>query len=136
MGIIMGKVKEKWQENKKDQREPVCHYVEGPVKTWVHNVSGEERVSVNNPSDLYWSEKLTEESVMKANNPIDPNHYKKGGIECIDYLEAKMSKEELKGFCKGNILKYISRLGEKDDPVKELGKSKWYINKLLELYKD
>ena len=83
----MGKVKEKWQENNKDQAEP-AFFGEEPVntKTWVHNGTGEERVSVHNPSDLYWSEKITEEDTMKANTPINPNHYKKGGIECIDYL--------------------------------------------------
>ena len=46
----MGKVKEKWQENNKDQAEP-AFFGEDPVntKTWVHNGTGEERVSVHNP---------------------------------------------------------------------------------------
>ena len=42
---------------------------------------------------------------------INPDHYKKGGIETIEYMEAKMSKEEFYGYIKGNALKYISREG-------------------------
>lgn len=42
-----------------------------------------------------------------------PSHYCDGGIETIDYIRAKMSREEFIGYCKGNALKYISRAGKK-----------------------
>lgn len=44
-----------------------------------------------------------------------PSHYCDGGIETIDYIRAKMSREEFIGYCKGNALKYISRAGKKAD---------------------
>lgn len=39
----------------------------------------------------------------------NPNHYTHGGIETIDYIKAKLTREEYRGFLKGNIIKYISR---------------------------
>jgi hypothetical protein len=32
------------------------------------------------------------------NDPINPNHYKQGGIESIDAVKAFMSEEAFKGF--------------------------------------
>lgn len=62
-----------------------------------------------------------------------PDHYTVGGIECIDYLKAKFSKEEFIGFLKGNALKYITRAGHKESEIKDIQKALWYINKLENL---
>ena len=69
---------------------------------------------------------------------INPDHYKKGGIETIEYMEAKMSKEEFYGYIKGNALKYISREGLKSekltDKIDDCKKAIWYLEqKLLEV---
>ena len=40
---------------------------------------------------------------------INPDHYKIGGIETIAYIEAKLTKEQFKGYLVGNVIKYISR---------------------------
>ena len=60
---------------------------------------------------------------------INPDHYTFGGIETIDYLEAKLSPEEFAGFCRGNVLKYVSRIGHKDADVIEIGKAIWYLQR-------
>lgn len=60
-----------------------------------------------------------------------PPHYRSGGIECIDYLEAKLTSEQFVGFCLGNALKYLSRAGKKGDFSEDLAKARWYINRLL-----
>ena len=44
-----------------------------------------------------------------------------------------MTQEELIGFLKGNIIKYTSRCGKKDDPVKEVTKIKRYAGWLLDV---
>lgn len=54
--------------------------------------------------------------------------------ECIKVLKAWLNADEYRGFLRGNAIKYLCRLGKKDDCVKELGKSKWYIDKLRESY--
>lgn len=66
------------------------------------------------------------------NDPVNsPSHYKVGGIEAIDYMEAKLSPEEFAGYCKGNALKYITRAGHKTDADEDIRKAVWYLNRLL-----
>lgn len=64
---------------------------------------------------------------------INPDHYKVGGIETIDYLEAKMTPEEYQGFLKGNIIKYLSRSRYKGTEAQDYKKALWYCNKLAEM---
>lgn len=52
--------------------------------------------------------------------------------ECIKVLEAWMPTEQYKGFLRGNAIKYLCRVGKKDETVQELKKSKWYLEKLIE----
>lgn len=63
-----------------------------------------------------------------------PEHYNQGGIECFDVIEQFYGKDTLIGFCKGNALKYLMRCDLKDNPVQDLKKAKFYIDKILELY--
>ena len=39
----------------------------------------------------------------------EQNRYTHGPIECIDAIRAALSPDEFRGFCKGNVLKYIWR---------------------------
>ena len=58
----------------------------------------------------------------KTNEPkYYDNHYQ-GSIQPIEYMQENMSRDELIGFIKGNIIKYVSRLGKKDDVQKEATK--------------
>lgn len=68
--------------------------------------------------------------MAKNNTPTSPAHYKQGGLEVITVLRKKMSKEEFKGFCKGNILKYVMRADHKngaEDYKKAMQYLKWLI---------
>lgn len=69
---------------------------------------------------------------------INPEHYKHGGIETIEYIEAKMSKEEFYGYLKGNALKYISREGLKSEQImskiEDLKKAHWYIERMIQVH--
>ena len=62
-----------------------------------------------------------------------PAHYKVGGIETIDFIKAKLTPEEFKGYLLGNVLKYASRAGHKDNAMQDAGKLAWYANKLAEV---
>lgn len=61
-----------------------------------------------------------------------PEHYHKGGIDIIDFAGMKFEKEELKGFCRINALKYITRYDQKNG-IQDLQKANFYVNKLIEL---
>ena len=61
---------------------------------------------------------------------INPDHYKTGGIETIDYIEAKLTGEQFKGYLVGNVIKYLSRFEHKAGE-EDLQKARWYLNRLL-----
>lgn len=59
-----------------------------------------------------------------------PPHYTHGGIETIEYIRAKLSPEEYVGYLRGNIMKYTSRIGLKDESSQDAGKIEWYSKEL------
>ena len=67
---------------------------------------------------------------------INPSHYKKGGIEAIEYMKAKSTPEEFKGHLRLTALKYLSRYGQKDNELQELEKAKWYLDRLIQELKN
>ena len=56
-----------------------------------------------------------------------PKHYTKGGIEVIDFIEAKGL-----GLHEGSIIQYVTRWREKNG-IEDLRKAKWYIERLIQL---
>lgn len=61
-----------------------------------------------------------------------PNHYHKSGLDPIEVMKRIFTKEELRGFYRGNILKYSMRYqdkGGRDDLIK----LRDYTNMLIEL---
>ena len=59
-----------------------------------------------------------------------PEHYR-SQIECIDAIQAALTPEEFRGFCKGNLIKYVWRERRKGGN-ESLEKAQWYVNRLLE----
>jgi hypothetical protein len=56
-----------------------------------------------------------------------PPHYKSGGVETIDFIEAKRL-----GYHLGNVVKYISRAGIKSHcPLEDLKKARWYLDRYI-----
>lgn len=60
----------------------------------------------------------------KADNVNNPAHYKVGGIETIDFIEAKQLNYHL-----GNVVKYITRADTKGNREEDLLKARWYLNR-------
>lgn len=59
-----------------------------------------------------------------ADNVNHPAHYKTGGIETIDFIEAKGLNYHL-----GNVVKYITRADSKGNRKEDLLKAQWYLNR-------
>lgn len=60
-----------------------------------------------------------------ASDPVNhPAHYKYGGIETIDFIEAK----EL-GYNLGNVVKYVTRSDHKGNRKEDLLKAQWYLTR-------
>ena len=53
-----------------------------------------------------------------------PPHYTAGGVETIDFIEAKKLNYNL-----GNAVKYITRADLKGNRIEDLKKAKWYIER-------
>ena len=60
-----------------------------------------------------------------------PSHYTQGGIECIEAIEAAMTPEELRGYLKGNVIKYVWRSNHKGSLLQDLEKARWYLDRLI-----
>jgi hypothetical protein len=67
----------------------------------------------------------------KADPVNHPAHYKYGGIETIDFIEAK----EL-GYNLGNVVKYITRSDHKGNRKQDLEKAAWYLQRELSHYEN
>lgn len=79
-----------------------------------------------------WAEALRLKQRQSHEAVNSPPHYTDGGIETIDFIVAKLTDEQFRGYCLGNALKYISRAGKKtDDPAQDLRKAIWYLNRLV-----
>jgi hypothetical protein len=91
------------------------------------------------PEEAQAWEDVTKESLVRVNAIFNkeyeapevkeevnhPPHYTVGGVETIDFIEAKQLNFNL-----GNVVKYLSRAGEKDsDPLQDLQKARWYLNR-------
>ena len=61
---------------------------------------------------------------IKADPVNHPPHYRTGGVETIDFIEAKDLNYRL-----GNVVKYVSRAGRKGDPLQDLEKAAWYLQR-------
>lgn len=63
-----------------------------------------------------------EKLIMTYDNVNHPAHYKAGGIETIDFIEAKNLNYNL-----GNVVKYITRSDLKGNKLEDLQKAQWYL---------
>lgn len=65
------------------------------------------------------------------NDPVNPDHYRQGKVECIDALEAAtMNLKGIEAVCTANAIKYLWRWKEKNG-AEDLHKAQWYITKIL-----
>ena len=55
------------------------------------------------------------------------NHYMRGGVECIDVMRAITTPAQFQAHCHLTAFKYLYRLGEKDDPAREVKKARDYL---------
>ena len=71
-----------------------------------------------------WLQTATSKSSGDVDSVVNnPAHYNKGGIECIDGIEAMLTEEEFIGYLRGNSLKYRWRFPYKNG-IEDLKKAK------------
>ena len=57
-----------------------------------------------------------------------PPHYTSGKIEVWDYIA-----DQHLDYFRGNVVKYVSRAGRKDDYIQDLLKARAYLDKAIDL---
>jgi hypothetical protein len=62
-------------------------------------------------------------------DPVNPSHYKQGGIECIEAIKAATGDGFI-SYVWGNVLKYLWRWPKKGG-VDDLKKARWYLDRLI-----
>ena len=84
----------------------------------------EEVINDADLSDLVYNITLGRGTLDSVNHP---EHYKVGGIETIDFIEAKQLDYHL-----GNVIKYITRADYKGNKLEDLKKAQWYLNRAVD----
>ena len=62
-----------------------------------------------------------------------PPHYNTAEIECIDAIQAATGGG-FKYHLQGTIMKYLWRYDHKDNPLEDLKKARWYLDRLIDWY--
>jgi len=90
----------------------------------IKSVDAVEPVNIEQVKDFVYSISLGRGTVDNVNHPP---HYKTGGIETIDFIEAKQLNYHL-----GNVVKYITRADHKGNKLEDLMKAQWYLSRAIE----
>jgi hypothetical protein len=69
---------------------------------------------------------VTSDKPIKPDMVNHPPHYKVGGVETIDFIEAKGLNYNL-----GNVVKYVTRADHKGERKENLQKAMWYLMREL-----
>ncbi|WBF53785.1 DUF3310 domain-containing protein [Macrococcoides canis] len=100
------------------------NWEKGPHLTF--NIDKSELIQSQLPQKL----ELNKQSIERIN---PPSHYAPNGLgtDVIGFLESQFSYEAYKGFMIGNIIKYATRTGRKDEEINELKKIVDYADRMI-----
>ena len=97
----------------------------------------------NNLSNTDISDKINEQcntNIVDSKSDMvnHPMHYTSGSIECIDALSAMVENwnDCIAATLSWQVIKYIWRHPYKGKPVEDLEKAKFYLNRLIDHYRD
>ena len=69
---------------------------------------------------------MDKEAIAATADAVNPNHYRQGMIEVIDFIE-----DQQMDYKEGNVIKYVSRYKYKNG-LEDLLKAKWYLQRLID----
>ena len=69
---------------------------------------------------------------IRLDDPVKPAHYADvDGVPSIRFFEASSTHDEWVGYLKNTAMKYLYRLDNKDAPVTNAKKAKYFVDKLV-----
>lgn len=97
-----------------------CNYNHNYIGSGYKEVSEQEFIDIIN------------NNITINNDPVNnPSHYNKGSVECIDAIKSSLEPNEFRGYLKGSVQKYMWRYESKVNPLEDLKKAKWYLERLI-----
>ena len=97
---------------------------------WQRFTQPEELPFIDDEPKPSVNDQYAEIEQVRQDSVNNPSHYASGDIECIDAIESSMTPEAFRGYCKGNVQKYIWRYEQKGGK-ESLEKAQRYLNRLL-----
>ena len=76
-----------------------------------------------------------EAKLPASDRQVGGDHYKKMGIQ-VWYVVDTWPRDQQIGYYRGGALKYLMRMGSKDEQTQEIAKGIHYLEKLLEVLKN
>lgn len=73
------------------------------------------------------------EQTFKADDLLHPDHYTFDGMNSIEFIRKVLGPEQFKGFCRGNVLKYVIRC-ERKGGISSLRKARNFLDWLIEFW--
>jgi hypothetical protein len=80
----------------------------------------------------YESEIKENEMIRAKDMQVGGKHYKEMSVQPWDVIDS-FTREQRIGFYRGNAIKYIMRMGTKDECMNEIKKARHYLDKLIEV---
>ena len=94
------------------------------MKEQLPGISAED-IAVVKPIAVKRGRPKLDKTAKESADPVNhPEHYKVGGIETIDFIEAKGLSYHL-----GNVVKNITRADHKGNRLQDLEKAQWYLSR-------
>ncbi|ARD75546.1 DUF3310 domain-containing protein [Staphylococcus shinii] len=93
------------------------------------------RATVYDGTETYHIDDSLKITVIQPSETVEEQHYQSNtddGIDLIDFWYMQMTPEEFQGAMKSNLQRYSTRLGRKDDRIKELKKIEDYARRYRE----
>ena len=108
---------------------------------WTDQQKSKKSVAKKKPTKLMRAAVLTKQELDALLPPIKtdlvnkPPHYTTGGVDFLDFAEAKNLTENAYLF---NVVKYVTRCGKKEgvDPVQDLQKARFYLDREINRRKE
>lgn len=88
--------------------------------------------------EAYMRAKALEEQWKREDRDMvnSPPHYTTGKIETWEYIVDVIGEYESISVAHAQVLKYLgSRLWNKENPIQDAEKARWYLDKMIELMK-
>lgn len=71
-------------------------------------------------------------SELASNRQVAGSHYRDMGVQPWDVVDTWPREQQI-GYYRGGALKYLMRMGSKDENAQEIAKGQHYMEKLLEV---